>query len=55
MFDETKKVGGQTFDPNGDCGKQVSALVDVLSKQLEELRRNEARETEQGEGMLVGG
>lgn len=45
MFDETKKVGGQTFDPNKDSQAQISELVNVFAKQLEEVRRTEITST----------
>jgi hypothetical protein len=49
MFDETKKIGGQTFDVSGDWALQVSGLVNVFAKQLEEVRQTEARATVAGE------
>jgi hypothetical protein len=46
MFDETKKVGGQTFDPGSDQAKQIAELVEVLSKKLEDVRRTEALDSD---------
>ena len=43
MFDESRKVGGLSFDPNRDLAEQVSAIVDVLCKKLEEERQIESR------------
>lgn len=42
LFDETRRVGGLSFEPSGDVSSQVRAIVDALSKKLEDERRVEA-------------
>lgn len=42
IFDESRRVGGMTFDPSGDFSNQVLAIVDALSSKLEEVRQIEA-------------
>lgn len=38
MFDESRKVGGITFDPAQDLAEQASAIASALSQMMEELR-----------------
>ncbi len=38
LFDETTRVGGTTFDPNGDHGAQVNTIADLLRQKLGERR-----------------
>lgn len=50
MFDETRRVGGMTFDPNGDFGEQVEQIVGTLASKLEEVRQQEAAAAESTAG-----
>lgn len=45
LFDETKRVGGLTFDPSCNIGDQADAIVNALAKKLEEERGVEAANT----------
>lgn len=47
LFDESRKVGGMSFDPNGNFVDQLQSIVAAVSKKLEEERQVEAREVEQ--------
>jgi len=38
VFDESKTVGGITFDPSGEIEMQIHLIVDMLAKKLEEER-----------------
>lgn len=42
MFDESRRVGGMTYEPAGDLVEQASAIVDVLAAKLEEERQSQA-------------
>lgn len=50
LFDESRRYGGQTFDPAGDLVAQVQSFAAVLSKRLEEERANEPAAQDPGEG-----
>ena len=39
LFDETRKVGGLTFDPSADISSQAAHLIATLAQALEEDRR----------------
>jgi len=41
LFDESRRVGGMTFDPAGDFDSQIQAIVASLSAKLEEERQRE--------------
>lgn len=43
LFDESRRVGGMSFDPPGDLMSQVSAIVSTLAAKLEEERQTEAK------------
>lgn len=43
LFDESRRVGGLTFDPAGDLGSQVAGIVGTLAAKLEEDRQAEAK------------
>ena len=43
-FDETRKIGGMTFDPKGDFSTQVQKIVETLSAKLAEERQAEAKD-----------
>lgn len=38
MFDESKKYGGITFDPNGDFSFQIDEIVSVLQDRIAHFR-----------------
>src|SRR5206468_3156751 len=38
LFDETVRVGGVTFDPNGDVDAQLRTIAELLVKRLHEDR-----------------
>lgn len=42
LFDETKRVGGVTFDPNGDVDAQLRSIAEMLIKRLLEDRTTRA-------------
>ena len=44
LFDESRRVGGMTFDPTGDLNTQVKMIADALAKKLEEERQIEAND-----------
>lgn len=46
MFDESKRVGGMTFDSKGDFPGQVQKIVETLSARLEEERRAESKDAD---------
>lgn len=46
MFDESKKVGGMSFDPTGNLEAQVHKIVSALAERLEEERQVEAKEAD---------
>lgn len=50
MFDESRRVGGMTFDPAGDLKNQLETIVDALAKKLEDEREVEARNADADEG-----
>jgi hypothetical protein len=37
MFDESRKVGGLTFDPAKDITPQIAEIVEILLKKLGEV------------------
>jgi hypothetical protein len=39
LFDESSRVGGLTFDPNGDHAGQITMVAELLRRKLAE-RRN---------------
>jgi hypothetical protein len=41
-FDESRRVGGVTYDPTRDLGEQANAIVEVLAAKLEEERKSQA-------------
>ncbi len=41
MFDETRRVGGQSVDPSKEWRGQIASVVDVLARQLQEVRQTE--------------
>jgi hypothetical protein len=43
MFDESRRVGGMTFDPAGDVSIQIQQIVETLSAKLAEDRQAESR------------
>lgn len=43
LFDESRRVGGMTFDPSADLHGQVQAIVGSLAAKLEEERQVEAK------------
>lgn len=43
LFDETRRVGGMTFDPASDLTVQVEAIVAAVAAKLEEERQVEAK------------
>lgn len=43
VFDESRRVGGMTFDPSSDLEDQLMAIVDALARKLEDERQVEAR------------
>lgn len=43
LFDESRKVGGISFDPNGNFIDQLHLIVNAVSKKLEEERQVEAK------------
>lgn len=43
IFDESKRVGGMTFDPKGELAAQVQRIVETLSAKLEEERQTDAK------------
>lgn len=47
MFDESRRVGGLTFDSSKDLTKQVAGIVDVLASRLEEDRQRERAASEE--------
>jgi hypothetical protein len=49
MFDETARVGGMTFDTNGDFEGQISAICAALIKRVGEERSEEERATDERE------
>jgi len=53
VFDESRRVGGLTFDPNGDFSAQVHQIVEVLSAKLEDDRQLEARNSDAAATDLV--
>jgi hypothetical protein len=38
MFDETRKIGGLSFDPSGDIRQQLTDIVGMLLKKLSDSR-----------------
>lgn len=46
-FDESRRVGGMTFDPNGNFSDQLNTIVETISKKLAEARQIEAKDAEQ--------
>ncbi|SFR31264.1 hypothetical protein SAMN04490243_0091 [Robiginitalea myxolifaciens] len=46
LFDESRKYGGMTFDVNAEFDTEVSKIVEMLSKKLEEKRRDRAKKKE---------
>jgi hypothetical protein len=42
LFDEAVRVGGVTFDPNGDVDAQLRSIADLLVKRLQEDRTAQA-------------
>ena len=55
MFDESRKVGGMSFNPSGEFASQVATIVDALAKKLEEERQAEAASAAAEEANGVGG
>jgi hypothetical protein len=47
LFDESRKVGGMSFDPTEDFGSQLLVIVEAISRKLEDDRQTEAKEAEQ--------
>lgn len=50
LFEESRKVGGMTFDPSSDFAEQVTNIVDALARKLEEEREVEAKDSAATEG-----
>ena len=51
LFDESRRVGGMTYDSSGDLILQATTIVDALSAKLEEARQSQslaAKEVEDG-------
>jgi hypothetical protein len=46
LFDESRRVGGMSFDPSGDFGAQLASIIEALSAKLEEERQTEAKTAE---------
>lgn len=46
MFDESRNVGGITFDPAQDLSEQAKSIVSTLSKMMEEVRAQDQRTTD---------
>ena len=44
LFDETRKVGGMSFDPNANLASQAQMIVETLAARLEEERQAESRD-----------
>jgi hypothetical protein len=42
MFDESRKYGGLSFDPEGDLSIQVEAIAGVLAQKMEDERAIDA-------------
>lgn len=47
LFDESRRVGGLSFDPTKDIAEQLPDVVEALCKKLEEVRQVEAKDSEQ--------
>lgn len=50
LFDESRKVGGMTYNPTGDFGSQLDSIVEALAKKLEDERQIEARDAAAADG-----
>jgi hypothetical protein len=46
MFDETRRVGGLSFNPQDDFAKQVKRIAEILAAKLRDERQIEARSSE---------
>jgi len=46
VFDESRRVGGMTFDPKEDFATQVQKIVEILSAKLEEERQVQAKNSD---------
>lgn len=42
LFDESRRVGGMTFDPSGDLALQAQSITEALARKLEDERQSEA-------------
>lgn len=49
LFDESRRFGGMTFDPDGDFIAQVTSIVGTLAAKLEEERQAEAKTAAESE------
>lgn len=50
LFDESRKIGGMTFDPTGDFAAQLASIVSALARKLEDERQVEASDAAAAEG-----